>query len=129
MAYTDLEDEDLNSVYRDKLNEAYNRIDLINEATRRTTAKSTATTPVTQNLFTVSGGMVEILGIYGHITTAIAAGANNTKLVYTSTGGGAVDLCATLDIASAAIRKCLACLLYTSPSPRDGLLSRMPSSA
>ena len=25
--------------------------------------------------------------------------------------------------------KCLNCLLYTSPSPRDGLLSRMPSSA
>ena len=25
--------------------------------------------------------------------------------------------------------KPLACLLYTSPSPRDGLLSRMPSSA
>ena len=24
---------------------------------------------------------------------------------------------------------CGACLLYTSPSPRDGLLSRMPSSA
>ena len=24
---------------------------------------------------------------------------------------------------------CRACLLYTSPSPRDGLLSRMPSSA
>ena len=24
---------------------------------------------------------------------------------------------------------CVACLLYTSPSPRDGLLSRMPSSA
>ena len=27
------------------------------------------------------------------------------------------------------IRKALDCLLYTSPSPRDGLLSRMPSSA
>ena len=26
-------------------------------------------------------------------------------------------------------RTALACLLYTSPSPRDGLLSRMPSSA
>ena len=26
-------------------------------------------------------------------------------------------------------RKGLSCLLYTSPSPRDGLLSRMPSSA
>ena len=24
---------------------------------------------------------------------------------------------------------CFTCLLYTSPSPRDGLLSRMPSSA
>ena len=24
---------------------------------------------------------------------------------------------------------CVGCLLYTSPSPRDGLLSRMPSSA
>ena len=24
---------------------------------------------------------------------------------------------------------CMVCLLYTSPSPRDGLLSRMPSSA
>ena len=27
------------------------------------------------------------------------------------------------------IRQCYICLLYTSPSPRDGLLSRMPSSA
>ena len=25
--------------------------------------------------------------------------------------------------------QCIVCLLYTSPSPRDGLLSRMPSSA
>ena len=28
-----------------------------------------------------------------------------------------------------AIAQILTCLLYTSPSPRDGLLSRMPSSA
>ena len=27
------------------------------------------------------------------------------------------------------IARILTCLLYTSPSPRDGLLSRMPSSA
>ena len=27
------------------------------------------------------------------------------------------------------VREWLGCLLYTSPSPRDGLLSRMPSSA
>ena len=29
----------------------------------------------------------------------------------------------------AAGERCMACLLYTSPSPRDGLLARMPSSA
>ena len=29
----------------------------------------------------------------------------------------------------AVIARCARCLLYTSPSPRDGLLSRMPSSA
>ena len=28
-----------------------------------------------------------------------------------------------------AVKKAQTCLLYTSPSPRDGLLSRMPSSA
>ena len=27
------------------------------------------------------------------------------------------------------VKECYFCLLYTSPSPRDGLLSRMPSSA
>ena len=27
------------------------------------------------------------------------------------------------------VKECIDCLLYTSPSPRDGLLSRMPSSA
>ena len=31
--------------------------------------------------------------------------------------------------AVAAVKKNYRCLLYTSPSPRDGLLSRMPSSA
>ena len=31
--------------------------------------------------------------------------------------------------ARATLTRLLACLLYTSPSPRDGLLSRMPSSA
>ena len=30
---------------------------------------------------------------------------------------------------SVCLSVCLSCLLYTSPSPRDGLLSRMPSSA
>ena len=33
------------------------------------------------------------------------------------------------DVVRVAHRQCRHCLLYTSPSPRDGLLSRMPSSA
>ena len=44
--------------------------------------------------------------------------------------------CAQLGLSTACIDKMVSkegkptfCLLYTSPSPRDGLLSRMPSSA
>ena len=32
-------------------------------------------------------------------------------------------------LAARLVRRVRVCLLYTSPSPRDGLLSRMPSSA
>ena len=32
-------------------------------------------------------------------------------------------------VSTSSERNLLTCLLYTSPSPRDGLLSRMPSSA
>ena len=32
-------------------------------------------------------------------------------------------------IGRSVLDECIHCLLYTSPSPRDGLLSRMPSSA
>ena len=47
-----------------------------------------------------------------------------------------VDACADIDAAGYWSVECWGgatydscCLLYTSPSPRDGLLSRMPSSA
>ena len=40
------------------------------------------------------------------------------KVVFVGAGPGAPDLVSVRG-----------CLLYTSPSPRDGLLSRMPSSA
>ena len=39
------------------------------------------------------------------------------------------DLDQRLDISSGSTVGVFTCLLYTSPSPRDGLLSRMPSSA
>ena len=40
--------------------------------------------------------------------------------------GWGVEVGLTIDVLGAGYR---VCLLYTSPSPRDGLLSRMPSSA
>ena len=40
------------------------------------------------------------------------------------------ELVVKADLAeNSSVRGCMVCLLYTSPSPRDGLLSRMPSSA
>ena len=61
---------------------------------------------------------------------AIALGLLILALVVGACGGGgddeqtpqAADKADTTETADA-------CLLYTSPSPRDGLLSRMPSSA
>ena len=45
--------------------------------------------------------------------------ASSVKLpAYKTNGASGMDLMAFIS-----------CLLYTSPSPRDGLLSRMPSSA
>ena len=42
---------------------------------------------------------------------------------------GKVDGNANPDVCTKLSSALLVCLLYTSPSPRDGLLSRMPSSA
>ena len=39
------------------------------------------------------------------------------------------DACELSTLQEAEVQTCDVCLLYTSPSPRDGLLSRMPSSA
>ena len=49
----------------------------------------------------------------------------------TSIGGKVVDILPDYDYKHADFltMQYMGCLLYTSPSPRDGLLSRMPSSA
>ena len=54
------------------------------------------------------------------LLSGIDARSNPVQLVFNHTSDG-----------SSAVAKdvTLVCLLYTSPSPRDGLLSRMPSSA
>ena len=56
--------------------------------------------------------------------------ANFTSIIYAS---GVIEykrICKSCIKGHSAVIKTLkSCLLYTSPSPRDGLLSRMPSSA
>ena len=55
-------------------------------------------------------------------------GAIVTTMLYVQKSEGN-DQLAALAIAIFAVHFLIGCLLYTSPSPRDGLLSRMPSSA
>ena len=78
------------------------------------------------NLQTIGGGgaIVSSGGTFGNIQV----GTTNDNTIDTKTGtgnliidsaGGTIDINDNVDI----------CLLYTSPSPRDATLSRMPSSA
>ena len=54
---------------------------------------------------------------------------DNTDILAARVGSLAARVSLALDMHEAYAYNTLACLLYTSPSPRDGLLSRMPSSA
>jgi len=68
-------------------------------------SKATATLPqsTTEAKWTITGGKVLICDIIGEVTTIIGAGANLLKLISNPTVGADVDLCATLDIDSAAV--------------------------
>lgn len=55
------------------------------------------------SLYTISGGPIRILYLFGQVTTVIAGGANNTKLQFKPTGQTAVDLCAVADINAQAV--------------------------
>ena len=61
---------------------------------------------------------------FGDVSWASSTITARGALIYKS--GGTNPAITVLDFGS---NKSSACLLYTSPSPRDGLLSRMPSSA
>ena len=62
-------------------------------------------------------------------------GTDTLQEVETLSTGSAAYVCSWshdgnfLAVGSSLANKAIVCLLYTSPSPRDGLLSRMPSSA
>ena len=59
----------------------------------------------------------------GYIIGTGGAGFSTTALAATPVGSGNVGQVRVVGLGRET------CLLYTSPSPRDGLLSRMPSSA
>lgn len=54
-------------------------------------------------LYTISGGIIEIHGLFAVVTTLIAGGANVTKFQFKPTGQTAIDLCATADINGLAV--------------------------
>ena len=63
----------------------------------------------------------------GAVTTLLECGLERQQ-IETFSVPGAFELTYTATLLSEATQP-YDCLLYTSPSPRDGLLSRMPSSA
>ena len=67
-------------------------------------------------------GLDRVRAVAGRLNLHGTAPDGARRIVVGGTNGKG-STCAMLD---AILR---ACLLYTSPSPRDGLLSRMPSSA
>jgi hypothetical protein len=51
------------------------------------------------NIFTISGGPIQLVSLVGFITATVSNNACNTKLVMDPTTGADTDLCAVLDIA------------------------------
>ena len=81
-------------------------------------------------------GNEEVLCAIGELSTSVA-GADITRVAFVSTAfdksdGGNIDVRVTFNekvTVTGNPTLVITCLLYTSPSPRDGLLYRMPSSA
>ena len=68
----------------------------------------------------------------GSSAIIVGGGGGGAGGIYHGAGAGAggVAYTSSVNIAAGTYTVTIgACLLYTSPSPRDGLLSRMPSSA
>ena len=73
----------------------------------------------TTSMIISNAGQVTIQG-EGTKTTSLQSGL--AKVYCCNNGDGAIYSSQSFNVSGT-------CLLYTSPSPRDGLLSRMPSSA
>ena len=68
----------------------------------------------------------------GQVTTLTSSDGHSFEVYEAAPDGnpmGTIVVVQEIFGVNAHIREVADCLLYTSPSPRDGLLSRMPSSA
>ena len=86
-----------------------------------------AVRPELNNRFGIMhGGAIMALAdnLGGTATSANLKDGQSTTTIESKT-----NFFAAIPIGDVAYAECTPCLLYTSPSPRDGLLSRMPSSA
>lgn len=50
------------------------------------------------NIFTITGGPIQVVSLIGEITTAVSANACAMKLIMDPTAGADTDMCATVDI-------------------------------
>ena len=73
--------------------------------------------------FYIDGDAIGTIVGSGYFNSAYAELKQGDIIIVTSGIGGTI----AADVLS--VTSASGCLLYTSPSPRDGLLSRMPSSA
>ena len=107
----------------------------ISSGTTTTNAGTISTAGITGGTINNTTGSIEGLQQQinwqtGDIKTAnFTATANEGYFLNTTSGEITVTLPASPSAGDVIAVKDYACLLYTSPSPRDGLLSRMPSSA
>ena len=84
---------------------------------------------VAQNVFFALIALVMILAALKMVTTENIVHAALYLVIVLAGAAGMFILLGAEFVAVTQILVYIGCLLYTSPSPRDGLLSRMPSSA
>jgi predicted amidohydrolase len=81
------------------------KVELRTEPRLRITHKGTFTVPQNAQtpMFTVRTGKVKVVDIVGEVTTVMAGGVTNTKLVSNPTVGADSDICATADVNGSAV--------------------------
>ena len=106
---------------------------LVASITRSGTSNSVSLVATSGNITDDSDDAEDIVSVYTLNATATGSIALDTNVVETSltsssSGTVTIDETNAVTLTSVSAQNGF-CLLYTSPSPRDGLLSRMPSSA